>query len=49
MSLSPQSEIHRDYTKCMSDCGPLADEYCQMAEIITPVSYGGILILDSGF
>merc|ERR1711894_738898 len=35
------SEVHRDYTKCMNDCGPLADEYCQMAEIITPVSYGG--------
>ena len=47
-SLSPQSEVHRDYTQCMAGCGndPRADEYCQMADIITPVSYGGIIIME---
>jgi len=37
------AEVHRDYASCMAGCknDPKADEYCLMANITTPVSYGG--------
>lgn len=42
-SHSSQAEVHRDYASCMAGCknDPKADEYCLMADITTPVSYGG--------